>query len=97
MNRADNNSSTGIQRLKQLLIKHYTAPQIAIFKSWRDGFIYFSVGMICIYMANTYVQNPLYQELVALLGLLLAGLGFIIAMRAYLHLLISRLLRFFRR
>ncbi|WP_096087274.1 hypothetical protein [Agaribacterium haliotis] len=85
------------QRLKKALHRHYLAPEHKVFKRWRDGFIYFCVGLASIYMANIYMQHSLEQELISLAGLLFVGLGFFIAMGAYIRLLISRFLRFFKR
>ena len=83
-----------LKQLKQGLMDYYTqAPEIA-FKQFRDGVIYFAVGMMTVYMANTYMAPSLSQELIVLAGLVLTGVGFLIALLGEMRLLIGRLLRF---
>lgn len=72
----------------------YTS-QLALFKHFRNGLIYFSVGGICIYLANSSMQASLQQELVTLFGLLLCGFGFLYAMLSYLRIVVSRMAIFF--
>jgi len=83
-------------QIKHMLIQHYSAPQIDIFYRWRSGFIYFSVGLGTIYMANVYGTPSLQQELFTLAGLLLCGLGFVLTLLSYVRLLIARIFQFFR-
>ena len=47
-------------------------------------------------MANVYMQPSLIEECIVFAGLIGVGIGFILAMRAYLRLLITRLLGFLR-
>lgn len=65
-----------------------------IFKKFRNGLIYFSVGLVLIYLAQSSVPESLKQEAIVLVGLLLCGFGFIYGMLAYIRLLISRIIQF---
>ena len=85
-------AATWRRKAKRLL---YT-PQIEFFKHFRNGLIYFGVGGICIYLANSSLPPSLKQEFVALLGLCLCGFGFIYAISAYLLIICSRLLIFLK-
>ena len=85
-----------LKRYQAALLHHYSAPQYLLFKDLRAGFIYFAVGLMSVYMANVYMQPSLIQECIVFAGLIGVGIGFILAMRAYLRLLITRLLGFFR-
>ena len=93
---ADNKLSQAYSSLINKVVHYYSEPELKTFKQLRNGFIYFSVGLIIIYLAGTALQASLYQELAVLVGLVLAGLGFFITMLAYQRFLISRILRFFR-
>lgn len=84
--------------LKDLLIllqRHYTAPQLPMFKRLRNGFVIFALGLICIFVANVRLSPSLQQEVVVLIGLSLCGIGFIVAMLAYIRIVISRIVSFF--
>lgn len=84
------------QQLKQVLLAHYSAPLAVAFRQFRNGAIYFAVGLGTVLMANAYIAPSLQQEWLVLGGLLLCGCGFIIAMMAQMRMLISRLVQFFR-
>ncbi len=84
------------RQIKQLLWQHYTAPPRVIFKRFRDGAIYFTVGLMTVLMANANMTPSLTQEIIVLLGLLLGGVGFVMAMTAQLRLLIGRIILFFK-
>ena len=77
------------------LKQHYTAPMELSFKQFKLGAMVFFFGMVVVYIAVNLIPPSLQQELVLLLGLLIGGLGFIIAMMAQVRMLISRLLGFF--
>lgn len=79
----------------QALRQHYTAPLATIFKQFRDGAIYFTVGLMSVLMANQYMSPSVLQEVVVLAGLLLGGIGFIIAMMAQVRMIIARIIKFF--
>lgn len=86
------------QRLRQArraLYIYYTAPQELSFRSLRNGFVVFGVGLALILFSNTYLEPSLHQELQILAGLVICGIGFLISMRAYVRLVISRVVLFF--
>lgn len=85
------------QIVKQALLIHYTAPLHKIFKQFRDGAIFFAVGMIIIYLAGTVLESSLNQELIILAGLIIAGAGFIVAMLAQIRMVISRIILFLKK
>jgi len=84
-----------LAQLKATLYAHYSSPQQPTFKTLRNGFIYFAVGLLAIYIANTNIPPSLQQELLTLAGLVACGAGFLIAMTAYIRLVISRFVLFF--
>ncbi|MFL0809819.1 MAG: hypothetical protein K6L76_05340 [Agarilytica sp.] len=65
------------------------------FKKFRDGLIYFTVGFIIIYLARNTLEASLKQELIVLFGLVMIGIGFLMAMLAQTRMVISRILHFF--
>ena len=67
------------------------------FKKFRSGLIYFSVGMMTIYMANQSMPDSLNRDIVTLAGLALVVIGFFIAILAHIRLIISRIFNFFRK
>ena len=79
------------------LKSHYTAPLEKSFKQFRTGVILFGVGLAIIFVANTNVEPSAKQEIYILLGLILTGSGFIIAMLAQIRMLISRIVIFFEK
>ena len=74
---------------------HYSAPLIKTFKQFRDGVIYFAVGLITIYLANSAMEPSAWQELIILFGLCLGAVGFVMAMLAQVRMVISRIYHFF--
>lgn len=85
---------TSANRYVQALITHYTAPWEQTFKQFRLGVITFGLGLALIFIAHNQLPPSLKQELIVLLGLIIVGLGFFIAMLAQVRLLISRILAF---
>lgn len=85
-----------LTRLKEGLTEHYSAPLYVTFRQFRAGVIYFAVGLGAILMAHVYIEPSLAQELITLGGLILGGLGYLIAMAAEMRLLIGRIVMFFR-
>lgn len=81
--------------IKTLLLRHYNVPLEIPFRQFRDGAIYFGVGLGSVLMANGYMTPSLWQELIVLCGLLLGGIGFVMAMLAQTRMIIARLVRFF--
>lgn len=84
-----------LRQLRRGLAAHYRAPQRTIFRQFRAGAIYFAVGLATLLWAGTQLPPSAAQEWVVLGGLVLGGLGFIMALAAEVRFLISRLLRFF--
>lgn len=76
------------------LYKHYTAPQKTLFKALRNGFVLFAFGLATVLIANYELEASLTQEFVVLLGLIIGGLGFLLAMMAYIRIVISRIVMF---
>lgn len=85
-----------LQQLKQALLIHYSAPLALAFRQFRNGAIYFAVGLGIVLMANASMAPSLQQEWLVLAGLVLCASGFVIAMMAQMRMLISRLVQFFR-
>jgi len=83
-------------RIKKVLIDHYSAPLLNSFKQFRTGAIFFAVGLIIVYLANTSLPPSSKQELIVLLGLIMAACGFVYAMLAHIRMIISRAYRFFK-
>jgi uncharacterized membrane protein len=83
--------------LKTGLYEHYSQPQLKTVKRMRDGFIYFCVGLAIIYFASMYTEPSIEQEIIALVGLILAGIGFLMAMLSYMRFVIGRVLHFFKK
>lgn len=72
-----------------------SAPLNKLFIKFRAGVIYFGVGGIMIYLANSSLEPSIQQELVMLAGLILGSIGFFIAITAQLRMIISRIYAFF--
>lgn len=85
-----------LTNIRQLLLTHYSASLETSFKQFRLGVSVFFIGMVAVYGAHQLLGPSLQQELVTLIGLLLIGSGFLIAMLAQVRMVISRLLAFFR-
>lgn len=77
------------------MYQHYNVPLEVPFRQFRAGAIYFAVGLGAVLMANGYMAPSLWQELVVLCGLLLGGIGFVMAMLAQVRMVIARFVRFF--
>lgn len=82
--------------IKDALLVHYSVPLTVPLRQFRNGAIYFAVGLGTVMMAVTHMPPSVQQEWVVLGGLLLGGSGFVLAMMAQMRLMISRLVRFFR-
>ena len=82
-------------RYLQALAVHYSVPTEVIFKQFRLGAIGFGIGLALIIYANASMPKTLQQELVVLAGLILGGLGFLIAMLAQMRMMIGRFVRFY--
>ncbi|GLS25257.1 hypothetical protein [Marinibactrum halimedae] len=78
---------------KRFLKDHYLATSSVIFKQFKWGAVLFFLGLVLVYAAFK-MEPSLSQEWVLLLGLILVGVGFLMAMMAQVRMLISRILRF---
>jgi len=76
---------------------HYQAPLEHSFRRFRNGIIYFTVGFIVVYLAQTNLAPSLKQELITLAGLIMIAIGFFIAMMAQVRMIISRIILFFNK
>ena len=56
----------------------------------------FFFGLVLVYMTQQLVEDSLRQEIFSVIGLIIAAIGFLIAMSAHVRMLISRLLHFFK-
>ncbi|WP_255428902.1 hypothetical protein [Saccharophagus sp. K07] len=83
-----------LKSLKKSVRAYYQVPMEVSFRQFRAGLIYFAVGLGTVLMANNYMEPSVTQELVVLGGLVLGGIGFIVALLGQSRLLVSRLLRF---
>ncbi|MEO0443397.1 MAG: hypothetical protein AAFZ92_06600 [Pseudomonadota bacterium] len=79
----------------KLLFEHYTSPPEKVFPQFKLGALIFFLGLVLIYGAYQLLLPSLAQEVITLMGLLLIGTGFFIAMMAQVRMLIGRLLRLF--
>ncbi|MEC8427785.1 MAG: hypothetical protein VXZ35_05125 [Pseudomonadota bacterium] len=84
------------QLWKTALKEHYTAPMETTFKQFRLGAMLFFLGGVMIYIAVNAIEPSVRQEALLLMGLVIGGLGFAVAMLAQVRMLISRILRFFQ-
>lgn len=84
------------RRTLAALKAHYQAPLLQSFGQFKLGAMLFFFGLVLVYMCSQLLAASLRQELLMLLGLGCAGLGFVLAMAAHLRMTISRLLQFFK-
>ena len=82
-------------RYLQALAVHYSVPAEVIFKRFRLGAIVFGVGLALVIYANASLPNTLQQELLVLAGLIVGGIGFLIALLAQMRMMIGRFVRFY--
>lgn len=74
---------------------YYRQPLTTAFKQFRAGVIYFAVGFVAIIMATTQLPPSVQQEVIVFCGMVMAGIGFFMALMAEIRLLIGRFVRFF--
>ncbi|NIB42046.1 hypothetical protein HBA55_20745 [Pseudomaricurvus alkylphenolicus] len=79
-----------------LLKNHYSAPLELSFRQFKLGAMLFFTGLVIVYLAHQQLPPSVTLEVVTLVGLLLVGVGFLLAMLAQIRMLISRILNFFR-
>lgn len=82
------------QQTKAALKQHYSAPLSDTFQHFRLGAACFFCGSVIIWIALQSLPSSALQEAVLLLGLLVAGGGFLVAMLAQMRHIISRFVRF---
>ena len=81
--------------IKLFLKTHYSAPLDKTFQQFRLGAACFFTGGVCIWISQRAIDASVLQEVILLLGILLAAIGFFIAMMAQIRHIISRFVRFF--
>lgn len=86
-----------VQRLGKAIRAYYLAPPEIAFRQFRAGLIYFATGLGTVLLANGYMEPSLPQELVVLGGVILGGIGFVIALVGQSRFLFGRLRRFWLR
>lgn len=84
------------RNVKQLLSEHYSAPLYKVFRQFRNGAIFFAVGMMIIYLSLTAMPPSAKQEFILLCGILIAAGGFVVAILAHIRMIIGRVVHFFR-
>lgn len=84
-----------LNKIKRTLRNYYLQPLNKTYKKFRNGAIYFSVGLITFYLSNLYLSESLLQELIVLIALILCSIGFLIAMLAQTRIIISRFVKFY--
>ncbi len=77
------------------LYQHYITPPEKVFPRFKLGAMIFFLGLVTIYSGSQLLQPSLLQEIITLLGLILIGIGFLVALMAQVRMLIGRILRFF--
>ncbi len=82
--------------VKSALLQYYNVPTTVAFRQFRNGAIYFGVGIGMILMANQMLPPSVRQEWIVAFGLVMATVGFLMAMTAEMRLIISRLVQFAR-
>lgn len=82
---------------KKALRKHYTAPLETSFKQFKLGAILFTVGFIIIYLTHQTIAPSVKQELLMLCGVIITGVGFVIALAAHIRMLITRVIFFLKK
>ena len=82
-------------QLKDGLTEYYLVDPFIVFKQFRFGAIAFGIGLGLILYSNSAVEASVRQELLALIGLAIGIVGFMVAMLAQMRLMIGRFVRFF--
>ncbi|MFT6103214.1 MAG: hypothetical protein ACJAZJ_000083 [Candidatus Endobugula sp.] len=81
--------------LRTVLYQYCTAPLEEVFPHFRMGASIFLCGLVIIYAGSQLLLPSLAQEIVVLVGLIVIGIGLIMAMLAQIRMLIGRVLSFF--
>jgi hypothetical protein len=83
------------KNFRSALYQHYITPPEKVFPRFKLGAVIFFWGLIIIYAGSQLLEPSISQELLTLLGLILIGIGFLVALMAQVRMLIGRILRFF--
>lgn len=79
------------------LVRYYSVPSNVAFKQFRDGAIYFAVGLGSVLAANKFLPLSAQQEWIVFFGLIITAIGFGMALMAEARLIISRFVQFARK
>ena len=74
---------------------HYDAALPDVFNQFRIGLGLFFLGLVAIY-ASYKMPGSLTQEIILLIGLIIVGIGFVVAMLAQIRMLIIRIINFIK-
>lgn len=85
-----------ISILLSALKRHYQAPLSEAFAQFKLGAMVFFLGLVLVYMAQQLIEPSIKQDAFTLAGLVLAAVGFILAMAAHVRMIISRLWHLFK-
>jgi len=77
------------------LYQHYITPPEQVFPRFKLGAMIFFFGLVVIYSGIQLLEPSYSQEITTLIGLIIIGVGFLIAMMSQVRMLIGRILRFF--
>lgn len=88
--------STHIKTALKALTIYYSVPLEKSFKQFRIGATFFCVGLIILYLANQTIPSSLKQEIIMAIALLIAAIGFLIAIMAHIRMIISRIFSFLK-
>jgi hypothetical protein len=83
--------------IKRALRAYFNVPMIDLFKQFRSGAIAFGIGLGTVLLANSSMPSSVKQELIMLAGLVIGGIGFVVALNAQLRMMIGRIVQFFLR
>jgi len=84
-----------LSNIKNALKIHYSAPLQRTFGQFRLGAACFFTGGVIIWISQRTFEASVLQELVLLVGMMLAAIGFFIAMMAQIRHIIIRFVDFF--
>lgn len=77
-------------RLHKLAMKLGNNPRLALIKMIQGGLL-FAFGVLMIMVSNQVLSDSIPQELIALLGLIIAGIGVLWTLVGYLSMSVLRL------
>lgn len=80
---------------RKALYQHYITPPEQVFPRFKLGASLFLCGLVVIYAGSQLFTPSLTQEIIVLVGLIIIGIGFLMALMAQVRMFIGRILRFF--